>query len=263
MLETVIAFIAVVVAVLAWQFPKRHPGMSASEIGDDSTAFTGPSSTLKRDANGGGEQKHTIAYVPDGIVFGDKVVLVPGLQQRLFTHSGWIESTIPRGQNYTWVDRGDVIGRYHMEIPNFDTDYLRHIMGSKHISAEIRSPVSGLVLHSYFDDFVSWPAPGDAENNLPLAAFSILIAEDEPLPEANSYMFARAVQLIRDCKRLLFRSSRRWSLGPMTEEQFSRLVKAQTDTECLVVDALPKFQDYLEEARTKYPSLRPHLKHLL
>lgn len=266
MFDTIVAVTGVVgvfVAVLAWQYPKRHPRSNANETAENPTVKRTPQSGAARQANGGTDQTHTVPYVPDGIVFGDKAVLVPGFQQLLCTHSGWVESTILRGKQYSWLKRGDVIGRYHMNVPNSDADYFRHIMGSKHLNVDVRSPVSGLIIHSKFGYFVTWPAPDQAESNLPGPSLSVLIADDEPPPESNSYMFGPALEFINAHKGPFFRSSRYWSLGPMTDERFSKLVQAQKDAQCLIVDAMPTFKDYFEEARTRYPSLRQHLRHLL
>lgn len=150
-----------------------------------------------------------------------------------------------------------------MEVPNSDADYFRHIMGTKHLSVDVRSPVDGLILHSGFSHFVHWPTQSDPQLELPTGtSLSILVADDEPAPEKNEYMYGSALRFIHDHKGPLFRHSRYWSMEPMTDEEFSRLVQYQKDAECLVVDALPEFKDYLDEARTKFPKLRPHIKHL-
>lgn len=206
---------------------------------------------------------HPERVIPKGITFGTKALLIPGLQVRLFTHSGWIEDDLLRDKQYCWIERGDVIGRYHMDVPNSDADYLRHLMGTEHMSVDIMSPVSGLVLHRTLTHFVEWPKPGTDESKLPVSGFAVLMPDDEPPPENNDYMFRGAINFIRQHKGPLFRDSRYWTMGPMEEEQFAKLIQLQKEAECIEVNALPRYEDYLNEARTRFPSLRPHLKHLI
>ena len=214
-------------------------------------------------SNPGSGPDRPAVEVPEGITFGHRVALVPGLQQRLFTHSGRIEDDIWRGRSYSWITRGEVIGRYHMDVPKISAGYLRHFSGTTYHKADIRSPVSGLVLHTTFSSFVDWPAQNAGETVIPtMPPFAVLMPDDEPAPEGNGYIFRDALTLIQNCRAPLFQPSRYWSMDAMDDEQFSRLLNLQKQVACIILDALPRYQDYLEEARTRYPSLRPHLKHL-
>ncbi|WP_299677073.1 hypothetical protein [uncultured Roseobacter sp.] len=204
-----------------------------------------------------------VTPIPVGVTLGDKVVIVPGFQQRLFTHAGRPDEEIWWGKEYSWIKRGQVIGRYHMTIPNSNEDYFRHFMGKKEKSVDVRSPVSGLILHSHFNDFIHWPEQENAPEELPIAAFAILVPDDEPKPDSAEHMFGDLIRFMMDNKGPLFRHSPYWSLEPMDDELFEQLIEMQKNATCLVTNAMPRYQDYLEEARTKYPYLRPYLKHLL
>ncbi|MEM8787651.1 MAG: hypothetical protein AAGE76_05280 [Pseudomonadota bacterium] len=257
-----IAAVGVVVAYMAWQYPRHPAGAQPAKAsgGASKPNAAEPVAAATAEAKPRSRRKP----VPEGVVFGDKVVIVPGLQQGLFTHAGHIEWQYLSGQVYGWIQREDIIARYHVDRPKVANGPFRHFFGSDRETATIRSPISGLLLHSYFNDFVTWPASVDEidDQDMPIA-FSVLLPDDEPPPIKPEWTHRRAIQLLEDNKDLLFKDSMRWTRGPMPEDAVARLFQDQRDAQCLIVDALPRFRDYLEEARTKYPELRPHLKHLL
>lgn len=204
-----------------------------------------------------------IGQLPNGIVLGRKVVLIPGYQDLLFSHSGHFDGDIVRDRTYGWLQRGEVIGRYHMNVPHSDIDYIRHFLGSEDLSVDVKSPVDGLILGNHLSYLGEWPDQENVTKDNPGYCFSVLIADDEPPPETGRSMYSDACRFIKDHREPFFRHSRYWTKPAMTEEQFATLIDIQLGTNCLFIDAMPKFEDYLKEARTKYPSLRPHIKHLL
>ncbi|PJI91300.1 hypothetical protein BC777_0125 [Yoonia maricola] len=255
--SVLVAVAGVYIAYLTLQHQKKSTSLGSSHARSPASAHTSDNV----DASQQTDNKRT---VPDGIVLGDKVVLVPGLQMRLFTHSGRIEEDVLRGKQYSWISRGDVIGRYHMDIAKSNADYWRHVMGSEHRSVDIHAPVSGLIVNTRFEPFVHWPKRTDPQVETPtVPPLSILIADDEPAPESNTFMYRSALRFIDEHKAPLFRPSRQWTMEGMTDEDFARLVGYQQQAECLIVDAMPEYAAFFEEARTRFPELRPHIKHLL
>lgn len=196
--------------------------------------------------------------IPDGITFGDKVVLVPGLQVRLFTHSGRIIEDHLRPRQYTWIERGEPVGRY---------ETLQSSGGifseEKWLGADIPSPVSGLIIHSSFGHFSDWPKPQRGEIVRPtMAQLAILVADDEPAPEDNGFLFDHVLRFIDRHRAPSFKPSKQWTMEGMTEDDYQRLVGYQRQAHCITVAAMPEYHDYFEEARKRYPTLRPYLDHL-
>lgn len=233
-------------------------GVSTSSSSNEQSEL----STPPEEADDTPKPCHPAVMIPDGVALGDKVVLVPGLQQRLFTQAGRIEENIWSRKSYSWIERGEVIGRYHMSVPNSDADYLRHVMGAKDHTIDIRSPVSGLLLHSFFSDFVEWPKRDHSSGEYRWDCFGVLIPDDEPPPEKNRYMFGELIRFIRQNSGPFFRESPYWSLGPMDQELFERLIAAQEAAECVTVEAMPRYTEYVDDARIQFSALRPYLKHL-
>ncbi len=197
--------------------------------------------------------------VPSGISFGNKVLVVPGIASQ-FTHSGEINSVLETG-TYTWISRGDAIAEFFID-GSYSSGFLSRTFSNQRHVVEIRSPVSGLVLHATLDDEHSL-AKWSSLKQPPLAKFAILLPDDEPQPENASFIFGSTCALIQDMKHYYLKQSRRWSMGPFTEQRLDELISLQRSVSPLIFDALPFWRDYLDEARTKRPELRPLLKHLL
>lgn len=266
-LISVLATVAgAVIAYVTFQHHKKESSQRNTEAAENSSSQTrathGPS------AIGSVKEQMDPGVIPDGIVFGKKVVLVPGPQDLLFSHSGRFQNRLENLKSYSWLQRDDIIGRYHMNVPNSNAEYFRHFLGSEDLSVEVRSPVSGLLLFpslfmSSLSMLGSWPKQEDVTDNNPSVSFAVLVADDEPPPETCEKIYSPAIRFIRDHRGPFFRESRYWTRPAMTEEQFECLIDMQLSADCLFIDAMPKFEKYFEEARTRYPHLRPHIKHLL
>lgn len=199
--------------------------------------------------------------VPAGTKFSSKVVVVPGYASG-FTHSGNVQSLM-QGQNYRWVNRGDAIGEFRLH-GSLDDSSLSRLLCSKTHSATIRAPVSGLLLHSTLShDFSDTLSNWNAMKQAPVASFSILLPANEPAPESGEYVYSAMCRLASDMKHYYLKDSRYWSMAAFTSESFDELVKLQTTAQPRIFDVLPAWSDYLGEAHTLKPELRPLIQHLL
>lgn len=199
--------------------------------------------------------------IPQGITFGSKVVVVPGYASG-FTHSGSVESLM-EGQNYRWVTRGDPIGEFRIN-GSFGDNFISRLTSSKLHSAQIRSPVSGLLLHSTLKDELSLYLEGwNSMKQPPIADFAILLPDDEPKPESGEYMYSLMCRLIRDMSHYYFKDSRYWSMPAFSPDGLEQLIELQMSAQPMIFDALPTWSDYLDQARTQKPALRPYIKHLV
>lgn len=71
------------------------------------------------------------------------------------------------------------------------------------------------------------------------------------------------MRFISENRDSLYQESPFWSMGdPMTDAQIDGFLEIQKVAQPLTLDAMPEFKEYFEEARTLFPSLRPHLAHL-
>lgn len=198
-----------------------------------------------------------LSPIPDGITLGNKVLLVPALDF-LFSHSGSI-SYRPVCQSYSWINRGDSICKYFIRTPKSNIPIIKLFAGENTESAIIRSPVSGFILHKTYN---YGPEEYDRNNDSYMVRFSILLPDDEPKPENGSFIFQDACQLASKHKEYFLKPSRYWSMKGVSAKKFEDTLEQQKAFNCLIVDALPRYQDYLDDARINHPSLRPYIKHL-
>ncbi|WP_156313744.1 MULTISPECIES: hypothetical protein [unclassified Citromicrobium] len=196
--------------------------------------------------------------IPEGITFGDEVMALAGLDDD-FLHSGRIKSCFDAA-GYTWVNRGDPIGELSIEGSEF-TNPVFAMFTQKTFRAFVRSPVSGLILHSDIGSLNSSPEKWNSATSA-FAKFAILLPDDEPRPEDASFVYSEICDLARSFARYYLKSSRYWSQGPLDPEDFQGMLTKQMRYEPIVLSARPNWDDYLDEARTKHPCLRPYLKHL-
>jgi len=244
-LGLIVAIAGVYIAYLAYRHQKRLA--KPAEVDTQPASLTPPKSA---------SWDHEI---PDGITFGDKIILIPGLQARLFTHSGRIVDDLWWKRQYTWIARGEPIGRYETLDPSAGGLF----SDGKWVGADVLAPVSGLVVHPSYGDFSDWPKSKNGEAVRPIRAqFAILIADNEPGPEGNAFMFDSILRFIDRYRAPLFKPSKQWTMEGMTDADYQRLVGLQRDAHCIEVDAMPEFHDYFEEARKLHPTLRPYLAHL-
>ena len=198
--------------------------------------------------------------IPQGITFGTKVAVIPGYASG-FTHSGYV-TDLMRKQNYCWIKRGDPIAEFKVE-GSYNNSLLSRLIDSKSHSVPILCPVSGLLLHptlkhelsSYLEDWNSMQTP-------PLADFALLLPDDEPKPETGEYMYERMCNLIRNMSHYYFRNSRYWSMEAFSPDILDNLIDLQLNANPIIFDALPTWEDYLDEARTNNPEIRPYIKHI-
>ncbi len=198
--------------------------------------------------------------IPEGISFGSKVAVIPGYLSP-FTHSGHMND-LRKKLIYRWINRGDVIGLFEIK-GSYDNNIFSRTFNSKTHTANIKSPVSGLVLHStlkhtFTNDFERW----NSGKGQTLANFAILLPDDEPKTESGNFMYHQMCRLVKDMSHYYLRKSRYWSMGAYTLEDLDEYIKLQLNTNPLIFDALPHWGDYLDEVRIKYPELRPYIKHL-
>ncbi len=202
----------------------------------------------------------TTPNIPQGITFGRKVLVMPGIGSG-FTHSGDIKENL-QGRNYHWIQRGAPVAEFYIDGSHAGNSLIRAFT-SKTYTAAIRAPVSGMILHSTVGTSLNSDVSDlSRQSHPPLAQFSILLPDDEPPAEGGEYIFGDVCRLIRDFQHYFLKPSRYWSMGPFTSDELGKLLTSQQRSACGVFDALPFWADYLNEARTKYPHLRPYLKHI-
>ncbi len=191
---------------------------------------------------------HEQVYVPEGITFGNRVLRVPSVLIAL-SHSGFLGDT-RSGGGYTWVNRGDPVGVFHLRTVK--PGVLGWLAGEKVHSVDVPCPASGLFVHRTFDFATS------EESSLT----AILLPDDEPTAEDGAYMFSALTRVCWDNRDTFLKNSRYWSMEAFSADELKDLLDKQVSLECRTIDAMPRYKDYFDEARTRYPNLRPHLKHL-
>lgn len=216
--------------------------------------------------------------IPEGITFGSKVVVIPGYDAIFWNRFERVVDLM-EGQYYRWVQRGDPIGEFRIDGSFGASSFVKLFSPEQHI-AVIRSPVSGLLIYSEIRhniDYEEW----NSLKKPSLANCAILLPDDEPKPETGEYIYSAMCQLARDKRQYQLRSSRvSPDLNPSSKEfnetqylkfiehsklqnsQFNEILKSQIGVQPRIFDALPSWGEYFDEARTKYPELRPYLKHL-
>jgi hypothetical protein len=193
-------------------------------------------------------QQHEHIYIPEGIMFGKKVAVIPPVSMA-FSHSGYMEKGGDINKSYTWIDRGSDLGRYIIEADKLNIPALKFFAGTEPQKASIPSPVSGLLIHSSYD--------------FGLGLTAILLPDDEPEAKGGEYMFRSLCRLCREHKQYFLRPSRYWSMGAWTEDDLNNIIDEQLSQQCEYVDAIPKYKGYFDEARTRHPNLRPYIRHLV
>ena len=201
--------------------------------------------------------------IPNGVTLGNKVLLVPSISY-VFSHCGYIENLKTDGDGYSWLKRGDAIAKCTLREPRVDLPFLRYMLGSVDRSVTIRSPASGLLLHYIYnfandkDDFERLSI-----EHSPPARFAILLPDDEPPPDSAERLFSELCRVAWDHRTPFLKPSMYWTKNAMAEDVLKTYLEEQRRLESHIYDAMPRYEAYLQEARTRHPELRPHLKHLL
>lgn len=196
--------------------------------------------------------------VPEGITFGHQVLAVPSLFGGLFTHAGGVGSETEKTRQYACIARGDLIGTLYIHRPKSTLPILSSLLGTDSYTAPILSPVSGLILHSPYEH----DKTVEFDDTPPTSAFAILLPDDEPDPIPGEVMFSKAADLIRRNMAVLQRPSIRWSMLAKDPKEVEATLRRQLAANPRAYPAMPHWKACLDDARTRYPSLRPHLKHL-
>ena len=199
--------------------------------------------------------------IPKGISFGSKVLVLPGYLGG-FTHSGYMNK-YSKKRNYRWIKRGEPIAEFVIRGSYYNSLYSRLFNTEEH-SVVIKSPVSGLGLHQILstDSRLERDSWLKDSSNPPYANYAILLPDDEPPPQTGEYMYSSMCNFIMNMKHYYFKDSRYWTMKGFFEEHLKDMIKIQLSANPIKFDALPNWKDYLNEARTNFPELRPHLKHL-
>lgn len=86
--------------------------------------------------------------------------------------------------------------------------------------------------------------------------------DDEPPALSAAEIFGDVIALARRFERYFLKDSRYWTQPGMDPATFQRVLADQEAVAPRLLDALPSFEDQLNDARRRRPALRPHLKHL-
>ena len=117
-----------------------------------------------------------------------------------------------------------------------------------------------MALHSEYSDNFTVELKDDVP---PIANLSLLLPSDEVREVSGASLFRAAVNLIKENSDLLYKESRRWTMKGKTPQELESLLAQQLAANCRRYPATPYYDDYLDEARTEFPELRQHLKHLV
>jgi hypothetical protein len=188
------------------------------------------------------------SQIPRGVTFGTKVAVIPPVSGS-FSHSGFMEKKGRLHEGYSWIDRGNDLGRYVIEVDKIDVPILKLFVNPEIQKASIPSPVSGLLIHSSYD--------------FGLGLTAILLPDGEQEAADGEFMFQALCHLCEKNKKYFLKPSRYWSKGAFTESIITHMLSEQLSQKCQYVDALPQYRDYFEEARTRHPNLRPYIEHLV
>jgi len=237
-------------------------GTDAGAAVDNSTGMSDPARAQARSPSTAGPGVSSPGVVPAGVRFVDQVVVVPPISYG-FSHSGRLRGLF-ESRPYSWVERGTPIAVYAIAVPRVDVSVFGLLFGSVERAVVVRSPATGLILHSSFGfgDIAAFEGSASAGWERPAGAFSILVPDGEPKAESGAYLFAEVCRLAREQSRYFFRPSRLWSKGPFAPEEFSDLLGRQSAVQCRVVPAAANFEAYFEEAARKLPALAPLLADL-
>lgn len=199
--------------------------------------------------------------VPAGVTLGTKMLLVPAVFGGTFSHSGALTGLRDR-TNYAWIKRGDPIARYRLTVPRLYLPFLGGMAGEIEHEALVRCPSSGLLIHGRYDYSNDDECEFSRSDGHAPVRMAILLPDDEPPAEDGRFMFTDLARCVWDNREPFLRPSRYWSMGAMTEAHLRQQLDAQLALKPRLVDAMPQYEDYFEKARTEFPQLRPHLKHL-
>lgn len=198
--------------------------------------------------------------IPEGIAFSDKVLIVPDLYSG-FTHSGHVSAPL-EGKNYSWVRRGQPIGAFEISGSR-SPGFLSALISQETATATVRSPASGLLLSTRFDTSFSQSLEAlQTQDDPPISAFTLLLPIDEPAPENGEYLYGDVCRTARDFEHYYLKDSRYWSMNGFDKSAFDDMLRKQCAFRCRTFDAMPRYADYFDEARTRRPYLRPNLSHL-
>ena len=195
--------------------------------------------------------------IPDGIQFGSNVLQIPYIENEF--------NRFPVRFNvqnkYSWIERGDTIAVINVSFPNRDIPIIKSLFGYRIRRFILRSPVSGLILHPEH----RFGTNGDEfyERSTFLSRFSILLPIDEPNPEDGEYLFKEFCEYCWKYREQLFSKSSELIKGGITNEDIlKKIIEKQINSSSKIVDATPSYKNYIDEARTLRPELRPYLRHL-
>lgn len=198
--------------------------------------------------------------IPEGRTLSSTVLVLPDLAPWVFDHAappqfGDVDVL------YRWVNRGDIIYRFHIVRLKFPLPLIGALFGSHVSEAVVCSPADGLVLvssmcNSGLTELGSRPPPSPGN-------FSLLLAEDQQDPEPSSINFSSAIKVIRENTSVFERTSRYWSqLGAKEPQEVDRALKQLIDASSRKYPVLPHWSRSLKEAKTAYPELAAFLSHI-
>lgn len=195
--------------------------------------------------------------IPPGIVFGRNVIKLPHTSN-VFNRAIWIQACLLDNPStlfkpYTWVSRGESLVRLLITTPRTGIPLLDFFMDRNYNSIHIPSPVSGLLLRSGHDY-------GEA-NNWQFNT-TLLLPDDEPPPMSGDNMFTALCNFCWDYREYIFFKPSEFK-GKFNDDKLRADFSEQKQRQCRIDVALPEFEGYFQEARTRHTQLRPYLKHLL
>lgn len=199
--------------------------------------------------------------VPAGITFGRRALLIPAVSDA-FRHSGDLTG-LRSNHPYTWVSRGDPIGSYRISVPKTDIPLFSMLVNETVHEVQIPSPASGLVIYSSYNFENDKHDFSRIEDPSAFYRMTLLLPDDEPPAENGEYMFSVLCQCCWRNRSPFLKPSRSWTWGAFTESGLRECLDDQLQLKPRYVDVMPRFERYLQDARTRYPHLRPHLRHLL
>lgn len=203
--------------------------------------------------------QHKDVYIPNGIQFGSTVAIIPPVVWDLY-YLGKMSSAHPDHSNpYCWINRGDPLGYYSIDVLNTTTPILKWFTGEHRKTAIIPSPVSGLLIRSNYGVDYNMVTDGVDSKNSNV----ILLPDDETNCENSSYMFNDLSDL---CHNWYHASKTGLTYGPhkgnWSQERLKELMKKQFSWSCKYTDALPHYEGSFNEIKIIHPNLRQYLKHL-
>lgn len=197
--------------------------------------------------------------IPPGITFGEKVLMVPDTSY-IFDRPIWIQACIKHNPKelhapYTWITWGDPFAKFTILTPKTGV-LIIDFFANKSNQVFLRNPVRGLLTHSY----QGYGGNNRADHNTVRTA--LLLPVDEPLAENGDYIFSDLCGFCWGWKEYIFYKPSEFR-NKFNDEKLCEAFDEQINRKCDYINAIPKYERYLDEARTKHAQLRPFLKHLL